>query len=128
MSEPRSSEYFVDAMARAVKELVSHARVSGLIGRVIVDAPQLAVLKNLSEVYLDEGNVELWITACPRDKYISTVKTVRNMLHLGLKEAKNFVDGGIPLKLRSYTSLVEVQKDEKTLSDAGIAFERRKKA
>ncbi len=131
MSEQKTAEYYVDALARGVKDLTSNVRPSGLQGRVIVDEARLDKLKRLSEVYLDEGCVELWIIGCPRGHdpdsvdRIKLIKTVRAFLSLGLCAAKSMVDDlGLPFKIGSFTSLVDVERCEAELP--GLTFERRK--
>ena len=130
MSEQkRGAEFFADALAGVAKELVASAREANF-GDVLVLAYQLDKLRSLAEAYFDEGNVELWITGCPSkdgngtDK-IRIIKAIRHILGgIGFSHAKSLVDMGLPMKLRSYTSLVRVEEDEKKLS--GIDFERRK--
>ncbi|MGH7163853.1 MAG: 50S ribosomal protein L7/L12, partial [Planctomycetota bacterium] len=56
------------------------------------------------------------------DKKIQVIKTVRQLTSLGLKEAKDLVDGA-PGKLKEGISKEEAEKMKKELEEAGATVE-----
>jgi large subunit ribosomal protein L7/L12 len=62
------------------------------------------------------------LKSAPADKKIAVIKVVREITGLGLKEAKDLVDGA-PKQLKDGVNKAEAEEMKKKLEDAGAAVE-----
>jgi large subunit ribosomal protein L7/L12 len=62
------------------------------------------------------------LKSAPADKKIAVIKVVREITGLGLKEAKDLVDGA-PKQLKDGVAKAEAEEMKKKLEDAGAAVE-----
>jgi len=67
-----------------------------------------------------EFSIEL--KSAPADKKIAVIKVVREITGLGLKEAKDLVDGA-PKQLKDGVAKAEAEEMKKKLEEAGAAVE-----
>ena len=84
-------------------------------GPAVAAGPAAAAVEEKTEF-----SVEL--KAAPADKKIAVIKVVREITGLGLKEAKDLVDGA-PKQLKDGVAKAEAEEMKKKLEEAGAAVE-----
>jgi large subunit ribosomal protein L7/L12 len=62
------------------------------------------------------------LTAYPADKKVGTIKVIREITGLGLKEAKDLVEG-VPSAVKEAVSKADADKIKKQLEEAGATVE-----
>ena len=106
--------------AALVKELEEELGVSAAAPMAIAAAPAAGVgAAPAAEVEKDEFNVVLTAAG---DKKIQVIKVVRELTGLGLKEAKDLVDGA-PKAVKEAVTKAEAEEIKKKLEDAGAKVE-----
>ncbi len=66
----------------------------------------------------EQTEVTVMLTAYPADKKVTVIKVVREATGLGLKEAKDLVEG-IPSTIKDGVTKADADKVKKSLEDAG---------
>ena len=84
----------------------------GMAGGAAAGAPAAAEVKDTFDVVLSEVG----------DKKINVIKVVREVTSLGLKEAKDLVDGA-PKTVKEGVSKTEAEEIKKKFADAGAKIE-----
>ena len=87
---------------------------------VAVAGPAVAAAAAPAAAEQTEFSVEL--KSAPADKKIAVIKVVREITGLGLKEAKDLVDGA-PKQLKDGVAKAEAEEMKKKLEEAGAAVE-----
>ena len=87
---------------------------------VAVAGPAVATTQAAPAAEQTEFSVEL--KSAPADKKIAVIKVVREITGLGLKEAKDLVDGA-PKQLKDGVAKAEAEEMKKKLEEAGAAVE-----
>jgi large subunit ribosomal protein L7/L12 len=87
---------------------------------VAVAGPAVAAPAAAAAAEQTEFSVEL--KSAPADKKIAVIKVVREITGLGLKEAKDLVDGA-PKQLKDGVAKAEAEEMKKKLEEAGAAVE-----
>jgi large subunit ribosomal protein L7/L12 len=108
----------IDAAA-LVKELEQELGVSAAAPMAVAAAPAAGGGAAAAAVEKDEFNVVLTAAG---DKKIQVIKVVRELTGLGLKEAKDLVDGA-PKAVKEGVNKAEAEAIKKKLEDAGGAVE-----
>jgi large subunit ribosomal protein L7/L12 len=108
----------IDAAA-LVKELEQELGVSAAAPVAVAAAPAAGGGAAAAAVEKDEFNVVLTAAG---DKKIQVIKVVRELTGLGLKEAKDLVDGA-PKAVKEGVNKAEAEAIKKKLEDAGGAVE-----
>jgi large subunit ribosomal protein L7/L12 len=103
--------------AALVKELETELGVSAAAPMAMAAAPGAAAAAPVAEQ--DEFTVMLTGSG---DKKIQVIKVVRELTGLGLKEAKDLVDGA-PKAVKEGVSKAEAEEIKKKLTDAGGSAE-----
>jgi len=103
--------------AALVKELEAELGVSAAAPMAVAAAPGAAAAAPAAEQ--DEFTVMLTGSG---DKKIQVIKVVRELTGLGLKEAKDLVDGA-PKAVKEGVSKAEAEEIKKKLTDAGGSAE-----
>ncbi len=103
--------------ATLVKELEAELGVSAAAPMAMAAAPGAAAAAPVAEQ--DEFTVMLTGSG---DKKIQVIKVVRELTGLGLKEAKDLVDGA-PKAVKEGVSKAEAEEIKKKLTDAGGSAE-----
>ncbi len=88
--------------------------VKAAAAAVAVAAPVAAA----AEAAAESTEFEVILEEVPADKKIAAIKTVREITGLGLKEAKDLVDGA-PKQLKTGVAKAEAQDIAKKLQEAG---------
>ncbi|MFW0777906.1 MAG: 50S ribosomal protein L7/L12 [Rickettsiales bacterium] len=70
----------------------------------------------------DKTEFDVILASAPADKKIAVIKVVREITGLGLKEAKDLVEGA-PKPVKEGASKEEAEKIQKSLADAGATVE-----
>lgn len=70
----------------------------------------------------EKTTFDVILTAFPADKKINIIKVVREVTNLGLKEAKDLVEG-VPKPLKESISKEEVETIKKKFADTGATVE-----
>lgn len=70
----------------------------------------------------EKTEFDVTLKSCPADKKIGVIKVVREVTGLGLKEAKDLVDGA-PKKLKEALPKADAEALAKKLKDAGAEVE-----
>jgi len=109
-------------VAELVKELETEFGVSaaaampmmmpGMAGGAVAGAPAAAEVKDTFDVVLSDVG----------DKKINVIKVVREVTSLGLKEAKDLVDGA-PKTVKEGVSKTEAEEIKKKFAEAGAKIE-----
>ena len=81
-----------------------------------------SVLTQVVEKAVEKTDFNITFTSTPSDKKIAAIKLVREILGLGLKEAKDFVDG-LPKVLKEGISKDEAEKIKVRLTEIGGTVE-----
>jgi large subunit ribosomal protein L7/L12 len=108
----------IDAAA-LVKELEQELGVSAAAPVAVAAAPAAGGAAAAAVVEKDEFNVVLMAAG---DKKIQVIKVVRELTGLGLKEAKDLVDGA-PKAVKEGVNKAEAEEIKKKLEAAGGAVE-----
>ncbi|HYL59625.1 MAG TPA: 50S ribosomal protein L7/L12 [Candidatus Acidoferrales bacterium] len=108
----------IDAAA-LVKELEQELGVSAAAPVAVAAAPAAGGGAAAAAVEKDEFNVVLTAAG---DKKIQVIKVVRELTGLGLKEAKDLVDGA-PKAVKEGVNKAEAEAIKKKLEEAGGAVE-----
>ncbi len=101
-----------------VKELETTFGVSAAAAAVAVAAPGAAAAAAPVE---EKDTFDVVLTGAGANK-INVIKVVRELTGLGLKEAKDLVDGA-PKTVKEGASKDEAEKMKKSLADAGASVE-----
>jgi large subunit ribosomal protein L7/L12 len=105
--------------AALVKELEEELGVSAAAPMAMVAAPAAGGGAAAAPVEKDEFNVVLTAAG---DKKIQVIKVVRELTGLGLKEAKDLVDGA-PKAVKEGVNKAEAEDIKKKLEDVGGSVE-----
>ena len=105
--------------AALVKELEAELGVSAAAPMAVAAAPGAGGAAALRQPEKDEFTVMLTGSG---DKKIQVIKVVRELTGLGLKEAKDLVDGA-PKAVKEGVSKAEAEEIKKKLTDAGGSVE-----
>ncbi len=106
-------------LSELVKELEERFGVSAAAPQVAVAAAQPAVASEEKAEEKTEFNV---ILKSAGDKKIQVIKVIRELTQLGLKEAKDLVDGA-PSKVKENVSKEEAESIKAKLEEAGAVVE-----
>lgn len=105
-----------------LKELVSEIETKfGVSGAIMVGAAAGAAAGDAAPAAEEKTEFDV-ILASAGDKKLNVIKVVKDALGLGLKDAKDLVDGA-PKTLKEGASKEEAEALKKTLEEAGATVE-----
>ncbi len=81
-------------------------------------APAMMAAAPAAEAAAESTDFQITLESCPADKKMGVIKVVREITSLGLKEAKDLVDGA-PKVLKDSAPKAEANEIMKKLTDAG---------
>lgn len=113
------SELTVLEAAELSKMLEEKWGVSAAAPVAVAAAPAAAAG---GEAAAEKDEFDVILASVPADKKIATIKAVREITGLGLKEAKDLVEGA-PKPVKEGASKDETEKFKKLLTDAGATVE-----
>lgn len=101
--------------SKVVKHLEARWGVSAAAPAAVAAAPAGAAAAPAAE---EKTSFTVVLEGCPADKKIAIIKEVRAITGLGLKEAKDLVDGA-PKPVKEGVTKDEADKMKKQIEDAG---------
>ena len=122
-----SKDEILDAISNMsimqVVELISDMEkkfgVSAAAAVAVAAAPGAAVAAAPVE---EQTEFAVTLTAYPAEKKVTVIKVIREVTGLGLKEAKDLVEG-VPSLVKDAVSKADSEKIKKSLEDAGAKVE-----
>ena len=120
-----SKDEILDSIAEMsvmeVVELIAAMEEKFGVSAAAVAAPVQAAAVSGADVAEEKTEFNLVLTAVG-DKKVNVIKAVRSITGLGLKEAKDLVDGA-PATVKESLSQEEAEKGKKALEEAGATAE-----
>ncbi len=104
-----------------IKELEERFGVSAAAAPVMVGAPGVAAAPAAEEAKEEKTSFDVILTGFG-DKKIQVIKVVREITGLGLKEAKELVEG-VPKPIKEGVSKEEAEEIKKKIEEAGGTVE-----
>lgn len=81
-------------------------------------APVMMAAAPAAEAAAEATDFQITLESCPADKKMGVIKVIREITSLGLKEAKDLVDGA-PKVVKDSAPKAEANEIQKKLTDAG---------
>jgi large subunit ribosomal protein L7/L12 len=122
-----SREEIVDAIAKLsvldVVELISDLEKKfGVTAAAPVAVAAVAAAGAPAAAVEEQTEFSITLTEYPADKKVTVIKVVREITGLGLKEAKDLVEG-VPSTVKEAVSKADAEKFKKQLEDVGATVE-----
>ena len=119
-----SKEEILDAISNmTVMEIVDLVKMMEDKFGVTAAAPvAMAAAAAAAPVVEEQTEFTVILKAYPADKKVGTIKVIREITGLGLKEAKDLVEGA-PSTVKEAVSKADADKIKKQLTDAGADVE-----
>ena len=122
-----SKEEILDAISNmTVMEIVDLVKMMedkfGVTAAVPVAAAAVAVGGAAAPAAEEQTEFTVTMKAYPADKKVVVIKVVREITSLGLKEAKDLVEG-VPSTIKEAVSKADAEKFKKQLEDVGATVE-----
>jgi len=119
-----SKEEILDAISNmTVMEIVDLVKMMEDKFGVTAAAPvAMAAAAAAAPVVEEQTEFTIILKAYPADKKVGTIKVIREITGLGLKEAKDLVEGA-PSTVKEAVSKADADKIKKQLTDAGADVE-----
>ncbi|MDH5340671.1 MAG: 50S ribosomal protein L7/L12 [Rubrivivax sp.] len=119
-----SKEEILDAISNmTIMEIVDLVKMMEDKFGVTAAAPvAMAAAAAAAPVVEEQTEFTIILKAYPADKKVGTIKVIREITGLGLKEAKDLVEGA-PSTVKEAVSKADADKIKKQLTDAGADVE-----
>ena len=119
-----TKEEILDAISNmTVMEIVDLVKMMEDKFGVTAAAPvAMAAAAAAAPVVEEQTEFTIILKAYPADKKVGTIKVIREITGLGLKEAKDLVEGA-PSTVKESVSKADAEKIKKQLADAGAEVE-----
>jgi large subunit ribosomal protein L7/L12 len=109
-------------LSQLIKQLEEKFGVSAAMAAPVAAAGAAGAGAAEAEKAEEKTQFDVVLKAFPADKKINIIKVVREVTNLGLKEAKDLVEG-VPKPLKEAVSKEEAENIKKKLAEAGAEVE-----